>query len=70
MKPFSNTTNSSTSSNGEEELRIFVNHVYDRIVKIIFERLDGLVKEMEQKNMDDKEQLNIHIISIGNYIYN
>ncbi|ORX89456.1 hypothetical protein K493DRAFT_68061 [Basidiobolus meristosporus CBS 931.73] len=47
------------------DVRLLVNQAYGRIVKTVFDSLDAIAKEADSMNADDKEQLNIHILTMG-----
>jgi hypothetical protein len=47
------------------EIRQIVNRAYEEIVKTMFDCLEAIAKDTE--SVDDKEQLNAHIVTLGNY---
>ena len=50
------------------EIRQIVNSGYEKIVKTMFDCLEAISKD-EESPADDKEQLNAHIMTLGNISY-
>lgn len=48
------------------EMRSIVNRAYERIVKTMFECVEAIAKDADSP-VDDKEQLNAHIMTLGIY---
>ncbi|KAK9764277.1 hypothetical protein K7432_008340 [Basidiobolus ranarum] len=48
------------------DIRQLVSQAYGRIVKTMFDSLDAIAKEADSMSADDKEQLNIHILTMEN----
>ncbi|KAK9694829.1 hypothetical protein K7432_013266 [Basidiobolus ranarum] len=48
------------------DVRQLVSQAYGRIVKTMFDSLDAIAKEADSMSADDKEQLNIHILTMEN----
>ncbi|CAG8549886.1 17666_t:CDS:2, partial [Racocetra fulgida] len=62
--------NEKHSMNGADQLEIrqIVNSGYEKIVKTMFDCLEAISKD-EESPVDDREQLNAHIMTLGNISY-
>lgn len=52
-------------SNWDGSTRRTVDKAYLKIIKSMFETLDACAAQEEAKNMDEKDSLNNHILSVG-----
>jgi hypothetical protein len=49
----------------EAETRQGLKQCYERLIQVMFDNLDIFVRETQTANIEDKEQLNAHIMTLG-----